>query len=134
MSQQNVDVIRGMYDAFAAGDVPSVVDAMDPQIEWREAENFPYADGNPYCGPSAVVSGVFARLGAEWEYWTLAIEELLDAGDTVVAFGRYRAKHKETGKTIDAQFAHVWRLSNGKAADFQQYADTAQVAAAMPGA
>lgn len=134
MSQQNVDVIRGMYDAFAAGDVPSVVDAMDPQIEWREAEHFPYADGNPYRGPSAVVSGVFTRLGTEWDGWTLAIEELLDAGDTVVALGRYRATHNDTGTAIDAQFAHVWRLRNGKAAGFQQYTDTAQVAAAMPGA
>ena len=133
MSQQNVEVIRGMYDAFAAGDVPSVVDAMDPQIEWREAENFPYADRSPYRRFWTVVSGVFARLGAEWEYWTLAIEELLDAGDTVIALGRYRAKHKETGKAIDAQFVHVWRLRNGKAADFQQYADTAQVSAAVRG-
>jgi ketosteroid isomerase-like protein len=134
MSPRSVDVIRGMYDAFAAGDVPSVLDAMDPRIEWREAEHFRYADRNPYRGQSDAVSGLFTRLAPEWRNWTLAIQELLDAGDTVVAFGRYRATHKETGETIDAQFAHVWRLRNGKVAVVQQYTDTAQVAAAMPGA
>jgi ketosteroid isomerase-like protein len=122
-----------MYNAFAAGDVPSVVDAMDPQIEWLEAEGFPYADGNPYVGPSAVVAGVFTRLGEEWEYWSLTTDEFLDAGDMVVVLGRCTGKYKQTGGTIDAQFAHVWKLCNGKAAKFQQFTDTAQVAAAVRG-
>jgi ketosteroid isomerase-like protein len=127
MSQENVDLIRSMYDSFATGDVPSVLEAMDPKIEWNEAENFPYADGNPYIGPQAVVDGVFMRLSTEWDYWNLAIERILDAGDTVVALGRYQAKHKETRAEINAQFTHVWGLHDGKATSFQQYADTAQV-------
>ena len=133
MSQENVRIVRGMYDAFAQGDVPGVVEAMEPQIEWNEADNFPYADGNPYVGPDAVVEGVFKRVGDEWEYWSVDIEELLDAGDTVVALGRYKAAHKGTGSSIDAQFVHVWRLRNGKAAKFQQYVDTAQVLRAVGG-
>ncbi len=94
MSQENVKIVESMYAAFASGDVPAVLGAMDPQIVWNEAENFPYADGNPYVGPDAIVEGVFMRLGSEWEYWNLAIEDLLDAGDTVVALGRYQAKNK----------------------------------------
>ena len=47
MSQKNVDIIRGMYDAFARGDIPAVLEVLDPDIEWREAENFLYADRNP---------------------------------------------------------------------------------------
>ena len=66
MSQENVDLVRGMYDAFAAGDVPTLLQSFDPEIVWNEAENFPYADGNPYVGPQAVVDGVFVRLGGEW--------------------------------------------------------------------
>jgi ketosteroid isomerase-like protein len=133
MSQQNVNVIRGMYEAFATGDVPAVVGAMDPQIEWNEAEGFPYADGNPYVGPDAVVSGVFQRLGDEWESWALTIDTMLDAGDAVVALGRYHATLRSTGAKIDSQFAHVWWLRDGKAARFQQYTDTGQVAAAYSG-
>ena len=67
MSQADVALIRAIYDAFAAGDVPGVLGRMSPDIVWNEAENFPYADGNPYLGPEAVLTGVFARIGAEWD-------------------------------------------------------------------
>jgi ketosteroid isomerase-like protein len=128
MSQTNVDVVRGMYESFAAGDVAAVVGAMHPEIVWNEADNFPYADGNPYVGPQAVAEGVFARCGSEWDGFGVEVEELLDAGDTVVALGRYVGVYKATGREQHTQFVHVWRLKGGKAARFQQYADTLQVA------
>lgn len=122
----NVDVIRGAYAAFAEGDVPAVLAAMAPDVEWNEAENFPYADGNPYVGPDAIAEGVFSRLGQEWDFWSLAIEHVLDAGDNVVVLGRYQSRHSETGSDLNAQFAHIWWLENGKIKRFQQYTDTAQ--------
>ncbi len=135
MSKHNIDIIRGMYDSFARGDVPSVLEAMDPAIEWNEAENFPYADGNPYVGPTAVVEGVFKRLGDEWENWSITTGEVLEAAnDAVVVLGRYRAKYKKTAGPLDAQFAHVWWLRNGKVVKFQQFTDTEQVAKAVRGA
>jgi uncharacterized protein len=133
MSQANVDVVKSLYEAFGKGDVPVVLAAMDPGIVWNEAENFPYADRNPYIGPTAVVEGVFARLGGEWEYFKLAVEEVLDAGDTVVSRGRYDAAYKKTGGKISAQFAHFWKLRDGKVLTFQQYTDTLQVAKAIGG-
>jgi ketosteroid isomerase-like protein len=134
MSAQNVALIRAIYDAFAAGDVPGVVAAMSPDIEWNEAENFPYADNNPYRGPEAILSGVFARLGTEWDGFAALPEEYLDAGDTVVVLGRYRGTHRATGGALDAQLAHVWRIEDGKAARFQQYTDTLAAARATGGA
>ena len=128
MSEQNVDLVRAIYDAFAAGDVAGVVALMSPDIVWNEAENFPYADGNPYCGPDAILAGVFARLGSEWEGFAALPEEFLDAGDTVVVLGRYRGTCKATGLAMDAQLAHVWRVAGGKAVRFQQYTDTLQAA------
>jgi ketosteroid isomerase-like protein len=38
----NVDVIKNAYEAFGRGDVPAVLGAMDPEIEWHEAEGNPY--------------------------------------------------------------------------------------------
>ena len=131
MTSTHVDLVKSMYEAFARGDVAAVLEKFHPEIEWNEAEHFPYADGNPYIGPDAVVTGVFQRLMTEWDYWTLAIEEYLDAGEVVVAMGRYNSKHKASGTEISAQFAHVWWLRDGKAVRFQQYADTAQIAAAV---
>lgn len=130
MSRENVAVIRGAYEAFRRGDVTSVLAAFDPKIEWNEAENFPYADGNPYVGHQAVVEGIFTRIGEEWDGFTLAVDQVLDAGENVVALGRYRGRFKATGTSIDAQFAHVWWFRDGRAVRFQQYADTAQVLSA----
>ena len=130
MSKQNVDLIRSIYDAFAAGDIPGVVDRMSPDIEWNEAENFPYADNNPYRGPEAILTGVFGRIATDWQGFAATPEEYLDAGDTVVVLGRYHGTHTETGKAMNAQLVHVWRVHDGKAAQFQQYTDTLQVARA----
>lgn len=131
MSQANVAVVRAIYEAFAAGDVPTVLGAMDPAIVWNEAESNPYADGNPYIGPQAVLEGVFMRLGGEWDGFGVEVGELLDAGDTVVMIGRYSGTYHGTGRAQHPQVVHVWRLANGKATAFQQHLDTAHVRQVM---
>ena len=130
MSTQNVELVRGIYDGFAAGDVAAVLGAMSPEIVWNEAENFPLSDRNPYIGPEAVANGVFARLAADWDGFALTIEELLDAGEAVVAIGRYRGTSKATGRSVNAQLVHVWWLEDGKVVAFRQYTDTLQFARA----
>ena len=128
----NVDLVRSLYEAFACGDVPAALSLMDPGIVWNEAENFPYADRNPYIGPMAVAEGVFMRLATEWEKFEAIPDEFLDAGDTVVVLGHYKAAaYLRTGTALNAQFAHVWRLRDGKITAFQQYTDTAQAARAV---
>ena len=128
MSQENVALVQAIYAAFGAGDVPGVVARMSPDIVWNEAENFPYADRNPYLGPEAILTGVFARLGTEWDGFAAVPAEYLDAGDAVVVPGRYRGTYGSTGRVLDAQFVHVWRIGDGKAVAFQQYTDTLQAA------
>jgi ketosteroid isomerase-like protein len=128
MSKENVELVQAIYAAFGAGDVPGVVARMSPEIVWNEAENFPYADRNPYLGPEAILTGVFARLGTDWDGFAAVPDEYLDAGDTVVVLGRYHGTFRATGETLDAQLVHVWRLEDGKAVAFQQYTDTLQAA------
>jgi len=128
MSQENVALVEAIYAAFGTGDVPGVLARMSPDIVWNEAENFPYADRNPYVGPEAVLTGVFARIGEEWDGFTVVPEDLLDAGDSVVVLGRYTGTYKATGRTLDAQLVHVWRVEDGKVVRFQQYTDTLQTA------
>ena len=99
MSKENVETVQGMYAAFARGDIQAVLSALDPKVEWWEAENFIYADGNPYVGPDAVLMGVFARIGSDWEGFAVAPKEVLDAGDTIVGHGYYSGTYRKTGKT-----------------------------------
>lgn len=117
-----------MYAAFAAGNVPVVLAAFDPAIEWHEAENFLYTEGSPYIGPGAILQGVFLRLATEWEGFTANPQQFFDAGQTVIVTGQYRGIYKDTGKKLDAQMAHFWTLANGKVTVFREYADTLQAA------
>ncbi len=129
----NADVIKELYDNFAAGDVPAVLGAMDPNIEWIEADNFYMSDRNPYHGPDAIADGIFTRIVSDVANFGAHPERITDAGDTVVVEGRYKGTVKATGIDVDAQFAHVWGLSDGKITSFQQYTDTAQWAKARVG-
>ena len=104
--------------------------SLDHQIQWREADNFLYADGNPYVGPQAVAEGVFQRIVSDVENFAVLPEHFIEGGDTVVVEGRYQGKMKATGTPVDAQFAHVWQLRDGKVVRFQQYTDTKQWATA----
>jgi ketosteroid isomerase-like protein len=87
VSAENVKTVESMYAAFAKGDIPTVLAALDPQVEWWEAENFIYAEGNPYVGPEAVLQGVFMRIGSEWDGFAVSPTGVLDAGDTAVGHG-----------------------------------------------
>ena len=128
-SNTNIETIRKIYAAFAVGDVPTVLAAFSKDIIWNEAENFIYADGNPYIGPDAIVGGVFMRLGTEWENFRLDNISFYNVeDDRVLATGRYRGTCNATGKKLDAQFAHFWKLSDGLITSFQQYTDTKQAA------
>lgn len=131
MANGNLEVIQNLYAAFARGDGPAALSAMDSAIVWNEAENFPYADRNPYVGPAAIAEGVFFRLATEWDGFQAVPAEFINAGDTVVVTGRYRATYKATQASIDAQFAHLWRVRDGKIVGFQQYTDTAQAQNAL---
>lgn len=131
-AKENRNAVKSLYDAFAIGDVPTVIAGMDANIVWNEAEGNPYADKNPYKGPNAVLEGLFSRLGGEWEYYKLADINLYEmANDFVLATGRYQAKYKKNGAVIDVQFAHLWKFKDGKVTNFQQFADTKQLSNAM---
>ena len=133
MSAENVAVVRGIYDAFGKGDIPGVLSKLAKEIEWREAENFIYADRNPYIGPHAVLEGVFMRIGSQWNGFTVTPDSILDAGHQVVALGTYSGTYKKTGKGVRAQMVHVWNIVDGKAVKFQQYTDTKQFADVVAG-
>jgi uncharacterized protein len=127
----NGERVHALYEAFGRGDVPAVLGAFDAAIHWREAESFRYADHNPYVGPQAVAAGVFLRISSDVDQFVVVPERISDAGETVLAEGRYRGTVKATGKAVSAQFAHVWRFRDGKVIRFQQYTDTEQWADAF---
>ena len=119
----NLDLVRSLYEAFAVGDIPSVLGALSPDIRWTEAEGGPY--GGVSIGPDAVLANVFMKLGGDWDGYAAVPGEFVSDGATVVVLGEYSGTYKATGKSFRAPFAHVWKFNNGKAVTFQQYTDTA---------
>jgi ketosteroid isomerase-like protein len=125
----SLEIVRSLYAAFAKGDVPTVIGALDSDISWTEAEGFPY--GGTYNGPNAVLENVFMKLGTEWDGFSAVPHEFVVEGDTVVAIGQYGGKFKATGKSFSTPFVHVWNFKNGKAIKFRQFTDTAVVQKAL---
>ena len=56
MSEQNVEWVKGVYDAFSRGDIPAVLGAFADDVEWFEAEGMPY--GGLYRSGEAVLQNV----------------------------------------------------------------------------
>ncbi|GHA89112.1 hypothetical protein GCM10009069_10220 [Algimonas arctica] len=125
--------VQAVYDGFAVGDMDMVTRDMSDAIVWNEAQGNPYADLNPYVGPNAVLSGLFSRIGGEWDYFTAdPIEFIMDV-PRVAVIGHYKALYTATGETLDAPFVHVWTVQNGEITTFQQYTDTHAHVTAMGG-
>jgi hypothetical protein len=128
----NVQLANDIYAAFGRGDIPTVLAAFHPEIEWRQAEGNPYQlAGSAWIGPQAVLDNLFMRIGAEWDGFTITIHKLHDAGEYVVIQGRYTGTYKSSGRKLDSQLCHVLRFRDGQLVSFQQYMDTAQAQAVM---
>lgn len=120
---QGSEVVTQLYERFRAGDLEGVRDVLHPDIDWNAAEGYPA--GGRYVGHEAVFNEFFPRSLGLYSDLRLEIEEIIDAGSTVVARGRYVGTLRETGVHVAVPFAHVWRTEGGRITWFQQYADTA---------
>lgn len=128
----SVQTIKAGYAAFANNDPSVLFGAMSPDIQWREAEGNPLADRNPYVGAQAIGEGVFGRLLAAIDHFSVVPDRFVDGGDDVIVLGRYGGMMKHSGAKLDAPFCHVYRFTGDRIASFQQYTDSAQWARLMP--
>lgn len=130
MSQEDVATMRAAYEAFNRADIPGALEAFHPQIEWHELEGNPQAPGI-FHGPQSVADDVFATIPPNWDEFQADIEDFIDAGEHIVVTGHFRGRAKGDGGLLDAEFAHVWRMRDGKAIHFTNYADTLMWARAL---
>jgi uncharacterized protein len=130
MSDQSVEVVKGIYAAFAVGDVPGVLASFDSGIEWYEAEGMPY--GGLHRGPESVAQKVFGPISEDVENFAVTPEEFMATDNAVAAVVRYTGTGKGTGKTLDQTAVHVWDIRNGKVARFRQFMDTVKFAEVVP--
>jgi len=124
----NADIIRAHYEASDRGDLDGMLAPLAAEVRWTEAAGFPYA--GTYVGADAIVENVFTRLQEDWDDYALAVDEVVDGGDTVIGIGTYSGTNKSTGRFFAARVAHVWRLEGGEVVAFEQFTDTEMVSRA----
>ena len=122
MSQQDVQTIREGYEAFNRKDIPGVLQRFDPQIEWHEPGGG-RAPAGVFHGAQTVADKVFSVVPEHFDDFSADAEQFIDSAEHVVVVGRFRGRAK-TGTVLDAPFVHVWKMRNGKAANFYHHVET----------
>jgi uncharacterized protein len=125
-----VETVRSFYAAVGRGDAQAVLAVLHPELEWTEAEGFPYYSGT-WRRPQDVLEKLLAPLSRDWEEFSAIADDFIVEGDRVVSLGFYSGVAKSTKKHMRAAFAHVWHVKDGKLARFDMYTDTYLVRQAM---
>src|SRR5688572_30360551 len=126
---KNYDAIKTHYAGSDRKDLATMMAPVTDHSAWTEMAGFPYA--GTYVGKDAIVTGVFKRIGEEWDGYTFKLERLVDGGSTIVGIGTYSGTYKKTGKAMTARVVHVWDVNDGKVVRFEQFTDTKLIGEAM---
>jgi ketosteroid isomerase-like protein len=82
MSQQNVEVLRAVFEAWNAGDMEALRELYDPDVIMRMPEDFP--EPGPCVGREALMRQ-FEQMRETWDADALEpINDFIDAADRVV--------------------------------------------------
>ncbi len=133
----NIEVIKELYRAFREQDYDTFLRLSAEDIEWIQNEGFP--GGATYKGASAVIEGVFKANNDKWSGFAYHIEEILDAGNSIIVIGKYSGRdrgafpegNRFSGKPMSAAAVHIYDLHDGKIARFRMFADTKSIWNAM---
>jgi ketosteroid isomerase-like protein len=132
VSAANVEVVRSVYENFAAGEYAKVLRALAPDVEWIESDFDWFPGHGTHRSPDAVAQHVFGAVAEAFDEFAVTPERFHDAGDVVVVEGRATGKTRR-GAVLDAPAAWVWTVHDGKATRNMNYHDTAAWHAAFPG-
>ncbi len=127
MSSENIDLARNAYDAFGRGDLQAVGAGFSEDVEWLTSDSLPL--GGLVRGRDAVLQN-FAQIPQYWDKFEVAPDEYIDGGEWVVVRGTQRATAKN-GRSIQAPFAHLIKIVDGKTVRGEFYADSAKAAEAL---
>ncbi len=128
MSAENVELVRGIYAEWSAGNFRAGRELMDPSLTTVWADQFPTA--GTYHGPAAHTAAMKEWLSA-WDDFRLEAEDFIDAGDSVVVPFKVKARGKGSGAEVDRRWAHVWTLRTDRVVRFEVHLDVAEAMRAV---
>jgi ketosteroid isomerase-like protein len=127
MSEGNAARIRGAYEALSRQETESLLELLDPDVEFRNPE---------YAMETGTRHGreEFVRaLERGWEVMEemrYHIERIIDEGDVIVVIGRFTARGRTGGVPVETPFGHVLELRDDLATSVSWFQDPAEALAA----
>jgi ketosteroid isomerase-like protein len=120
----NGRLIASLYDAFGRGDIPFVMDQLAPDVEWIETESPNVPTHGTSRTPQEVLENVFMKLPESFGSFEVHPDRWIESTDDVVVTGRIVAR-AQNGRELDAPFAHVFTVRDGKVTRNDLFNDSA---------
>jgi uncharacterized protein len=122
MSQENVEIVRQVFDAMAAGDQERARAYADPSVVVDATRRV--FNPRTYRGFEGL-DQLSADVAEVWEDFVSEPDEYLDAGDHVVVSGRATGKGRSSGVVVQDEFSSVWTVRDGRVVRWELHTDRA---------
>jgi ketosteroid isomerase-like protein len=121
----NIEVSERLYAAFAARDGAALLSVLHPGFVGVVSAGMPLGLGGRHDGPETMLGEVWVPVQSAYDVAPVADELLPSKPDRVVAVGAYRGTVRATRVPVDAAFAHILRIDDGRVSELIQITDTA---------
>ena len=119
MSQENVEIVR-----HAAQNLNAFWSLLDEHVVWDLRQSQIVDLDGVYSGRDAVIEASRHYWGT-WDDYRVVVEELIEAGSSVVVVGREIGRGKGSGVPIQRQVAQLWTLHRGRIIRWEIFPDKA---------
>ena len=123
--------VQAAYADFGRGDIPALLERLTDDVVWTTPGEGTAIPSAGRLQGKAQVGQFFQGVNSSLEFHEFNPSEFISQGDVVVALGTWDATVRGTDVRIKDGFAMVFRLRDGKIADFREYSDTRRYAEAM---
>jgi ketosteroid isomerase-like protein len=120
MSQEPVETVREIFDAFNSGDIERIIAFMDPDVE-AEVPSELSAEPDTYRGHEGM-RRYFESFEDALDEIRFKPERFWHMGESVVVDARLLAKGRLTAIAVEQRHAQVWAIRDGKALRVRAYA------------
>jgi ketosteroid isomerase-like protein len=131
MAQENVEAFKRGLDAGNRGDVETLLEELDPDVEWHSALHALLGGEQTVFRGHDGVREMLRDLNEAFDKIHIEISEIRDLGDRLVAIGRTHTRGKASGVETDTPLAFVTELKNGKTILLRAYLDPKQALEAV---
>ncbi len=119
MSQENVEIVRRVFEAASDGEVGALFHVADPGIRVYPRSEEPDAD-DEYEGLDGLMD-YLVNWYSQWDDYQTDPIEIIDAGKHVLVVARERGRVDRTGVEVEENFTHSFVLRDGKVVEWHMY-------------